>query len=67
MITESYQIICPSCNGTGLIKTEPAWSTTMVHQVCPACRGSKVITVTRTFPNEEIQEKANKIKRGLFK
>jgi DnaJ-class molecular chaperone len=48
MITEQYPIVCPSCNGSGVIP-EPFGLSTNTTRGCPACNGSGVVIVTKVI------------------
>ena len=48
MTTKSYPIVCPSCNGLGLVRNLNQWDTALTV-VCSACEGSKIVTVTENY------------------
>ena len=43
----TYDIVCPSCRGSGRIPDPAPVSTTLTIE-CPACKGTKVVTVHET-------------------
>ena len=45
MKTTEYPIVCPSCNGGGVI-SEPFGLSTNTTRGCPACNGSGVVIKT---------------------
>ncbi len=46
MKTKTYQVMCPSCHGTGYVSNLGA--STSTTRTCPACKGNQVVTVTET-------------------
>jgi len=51
MATLIYYIVCPSCNGAGVIPDPLAMSTTATVP-CPACGGRKIIQITEITDGE---------------
>ena len=48
MIIRTYNIICPSCNGTGRVSNNNGGCTGTTTDVCKACHGSGLVVVTET-------------------
>lgn len=48
MIIRTYNIICPSCHGTGFVPSYNGGVTGTTTDVCKACHGSGLVVVTET-------------------